>query len=117
MSLGCELCESGWRMATENYVLTQAPDLPDDLLAALDPEQQAVTLDRLRIQRAALATSVYPCKACNSETFYRWLGGHLASDHDTASCDECRARLPRRRGQPRPAATPPAEPVRKDLDL
>lgn len=35
-------------------------------------------------------STVYPCRTCNAETFYRWSGGHLDRDHDRAGCTECR---------------------------
>lgn len=52
-------------------------------------------------RRAALAQSVYPCRACNARRFFRWAKGCWWEGHDRSECDLCQKEAeettPRRR--------------------
>lgn len=56
-----------------------------------------------RLAHIAEQNTVYPCKVCQPQMFFRWMRGHLDSDHDRRNCSEC-GEIPgtsRRRGRPR----------------
>lgn len=102
---GSPLCTCGkchgveWVWVTPSYPFTQVPDPTAELLAQIPAEAHAALAAQVDLARRAAAASVYPCRACNSALFYRWRGGHLASDHDRADCPECQGAgvVPRRR--------------------
>lgn len=105
-----ERCERGWITVTAAYVDEHAPKRPtaevwdgmtDAERAAWEAQDEAV--------RAGLAATVYPCKQCEPEMFYRWAGGHLDPRHNRADCDECST--PRSRRRTRSTAGPDPEPV------
>lgn len=108
----CPRCDGArWVLVTPVYAERLAP-VPD--VAGLPDDQAAALLREAHARRAALTDSWYPCRDCNRAQFFRWAGGHLASDHDRAACDECRAEMPAPRQRVhRPMATEPRE--RRDL--
>jgi hypothetical protein len=83
-------CEAGWVHVTTTYADRIAPEpvLPDDA----GPEWDVVRAGLIaewRARHGAALNTVYPCRECQPDAFHRWLGGHMASDHDTADCEEC----------------------------
>lgn len=85
--------------------------IPDPDLTKIAPEHQAEAVALVERRRTLAENTTYPCKECNTTAFYRWAGGHLNPNHDTAACDEC-AEHPMQRHR---AAQPAAPPPRKDL--
>jgi hypothetical protein len=118
----CGRCHGdGWVEVQPQYAVQQFPDPTMEKLAQLDDAGQQRLWDHVRAMRAAAERSVYPCRACNADLFYRWAGGHLAHDHDTGRCADCietlgvkgaRSAARGRNREPVPATTPP----RKDTD-
>ncbi len=103
----CSHCGNiGWVFVADAYAERMHP-VPTAVQAKyLDTDLQLLAA-RVGAARAAAADSVYPCKRCNTDLFYRWAGGHLDSKHDRGSCDECcdlAGRRPRRRPAPAPDA-------------
>lgn len=93
----CGKCHGvGWVWVGRSYPLEQVPDPAADLLAQIPAETHAELARQVDLARKAAAASVYPCRACNSNLFFRWREGHLASDHDRGGCPECQG-TPRRR--------------------
>lgn len=125
---GCERCDGGWVTVKAGYVERLAPwpaPLPADLAA--DPEMVAaheLLVEEVRVRRASLANTVYPCRECQPAAFFRWVGGHLERNHDRLACAECReldSRRGSRKSEPRdlvrdgptPVMSPPP---RADID-
>ncbi len=104
----CRRClGSGFLTVLPDYADTQYPETLD--LTTLSDAERAVVDFQRHMLRSAAANSVYPCRECRPEQFFRWLGGHWQPDHDKSACDECKAAgLPRSR---RPVTTV----ERKDL--
>lgn len=125
---GCDVCDHGWRFITQATVDRLAP-VPTPMELALlesDAEREAV-LYLNSCKRAAMAWTVYPCRACQPEAFGRWAGGHLDADHNAAGCAEC-IELDKQHGRRRRTfrsaqrdlvaeGTSPAPPERRDLDF
>lgn len=91
----------GWVWVTEEYAIGQAP-MPTEEWFSEHPHVSREGVERSVMERrAALMNTGYPCKACQPTRFFRWVGGHFASDHDAASCAECAegASVPLRRRQ------------------
>lgn len=38
---------------------------------------------------AGLLNTVYPCRLCQPDLFYRWARKHFAKEHDVATCPDC----------------------------
>lgn len=96
----CQRCSgTKWVQVQPAYAERMFPP-PADLPEGATDEQlrvhAAVVADADRCRRAA-ADSFYPCKDCAPTLFFRWAGGHLAIDHDRASCAECYSPPARRR--------------------
>lgn len=108
-------CEgTGWVQVQPAYAEQHlAPDLftPEQ---ELDEAAAELARQRAERERAALASSVYPCRVHNARLFYRWAGGHLDPEHDRDHCPECTTATPRR-GSRRRNYSPPehTEPERE----
>lgn len=83
----CAPCDgSGWRRVQAKYAEHQASlKVPREL----DVEWTAAHEKAWRSAYETALNSVYPCKDCNTEMFWRWANGHLDREHDRASCAEC----------------------------
>lgn len=106
---GCDACEFGWRSVQMPYCEKMFPVADDD-----DDE----AIERARERRAAAMNTVYPCKVCQPNLFFRWVGGHLDKEHDRGACEECSSIGHRRRGARHVSAPVNAgytEPERKDV--
>lgn len=102
---GSHHCEHGWRRVTDLYLDRQAP-WPEPPPFDATPEAEAAyeaDVQRITQRRASLANTWYPCRACNPRAFFRWAGGHFASDHVPELCPECCEGLPRSRRHAKPA--------------
>lgn len=119
-------CEFGWLTVQPGYAERWVPD-PDP--SVVTPENMPAAVALVEARRAGLRGTVYPCKVCNKEAFFRWAGGHFVSGHDEQPCNDpnCqRARHGHRRSgsgslsglEPSPAADPPGyiEAIRRDLE-
>lgn len=115
----CDTCDgSGWRTVTEKYAQAQA----DQAMPRVEGvEWTDAHQARWQSAFASARNTVYPCKVCNADTFWRWANGHFARDHDRVGCPECdtprgsKRKRPSRIGeQPPPPAEPP--PAHDDLE-
>jgi hypothetical protein len=70
-------CDAGWRWVSQSY----AEHIAADVVVEGDTPAAAVI--------AALRNSVYPCRICHPQRFFRWAEGHFRPDHDLASCPDC----------------------------
>lgn len=111
-------CDRGWLWVGQKYAEHIAAGM------ALGPgvPTQAVV--------AGLLNTVYPCKECQPDLFYRWARKHFATDHDVSSCPDCvevhggpkAARRHATAAGTRPGATPTenyepdSPPPRRDID-
>jgi hypothetical protein len=82
-------CDRGMIHVSADYAARQYPDWTDEQLAHLSPEQRADATLRLTERRHAATNSVYPCRRCRPEQFYRWADGHMKPGHDPARCGIC----------------------------
>lgn len=98
-------CEHGWHYVARPYAEHLAGD------------NDGTPAWRARV--AALLNSVYPCRVCKPAAFFRWVGGHFASDHDVANCPDCTVPGQRRRtpARTRTDGTPPVGEPPPDYDL
>lgn len=84
----CEPCQgTGWRKVQPKYAEHQANlrhPAPEDGSDRTDVAQR-----QWRSAYLTALNTVYPCKDCNTETFWRWANGHLDSQHDRSNCAEC----------------------------
>lgn len=115
MSEECDRCDDGWVGVTAAYPLQLVPDR--DLSVVADEHHGAV-VDAIKRARWYASRSVYPCKSCRPELFYRWAGGHLDRRHDPGTCDECielTGRRPSLRRSEPVRSDPSWPPERKDL--
>lgn len=86
-------CEGdGWVLVTEAYVdgMYPWPAKPEDDSPEALAEYE-LRVETIRIRRQSAASTVYPCKRCNTAAFHRWAGRHWMPDHDRAKCDECKS--------------------------
>lgn len=105
--LGCEHCEFGWRSVRLESVEAANPRpvaLDDEALS--DEDRARITLT-WQARLASGKNTVYPCKECNPDLFYRWAKGHLDSAHERAGCAECLELDHPRRGSRKAAAHEP----------
>lgn len=91
-----------WAWVGPSYADKAVPGLTLEQAAAVQaagPEAVALVDWQLHVQRASAVNSVYPCRACNTDRFYRWRDGHYGGDqHNRATCTGCQDDLaPRRR--------------------
>lgn len=86
-ALGCEHCEFGWRRIAPGAVDATLFEPLD--LDGLDVADRARLEMVRRCEIAAARNTWYPCKHCNADRFFRWVGGHYGSDHDRGSCEDC----------------------------
>lgn len=115
----CATCGGlGFCLVRDGYVDKQAPT------PAREPgesdEHYAGRVVENDARRAALAKTVYPCRECRPQQFFKWAAGHFGIDHDRQGCPDCRdSRIPgpgtrrRRRGGHDEPPLPDAPP---DLD-
>lgn len=113
----CTRCDGGWIEVRPAYAEHMHPDPDPEHVAHLTPDELAVVREQLELKRRAAANSVYPCKVCRPQMFWRWAGGHFKPGHDPLSCDECVEALGGRRAARRAGkAYPEASSVpRRDL--
>lgn len=80
----CTRCkDAGWLYLSAETIRVRYPITP-----GMDPAEA----QRMLRKREQAEGSVYPCPACRHEQFERWSGGHLASSHVPARCQECIAK-------------------------
>lgn len=103
----------GWVQVRPDYADDRMPVVPQDVLDRLTDQDRERFERNLAAIRAALESSVYPCQVCEPELFMRWVHGHLDSDHDRGSCDDCNPKATRRATVTH--AAPPEPKERKDL--
>lgn len=68
-------CDGGWRWVKRPYA--------EHLAATTDGSEPAAHVI------AALLNTVYPCRNCRPDAFYRWANQHWSPDHDVAACQDC----------------------------
>ncbi len=79
---------TGWVQVTPAGAAAMHPDPPPPDLDMTEAElaEHALFCRRAAAARKSAETSVYPCKDCNADRFYRWAGGHYKPNH---TCPEC----------------------------
>lgn len=93
-------CRSGGLCDGSKWMLTKPAYA--ERLAKEKAEERGITdpdlIEELarRMRRYSFA---YPCRACNTAMFLRWLGGHLDAEHDQRDCDDegCQKQASRRK--------------------
>jgi hypothetical protein len=82
---------SGWVQVQPAYAAQRHPYPPPPELDASDDDlaEHARHVRRVDAARAAAIDSYYPCKECNPDAFFRWVGGHFSPGHDAAACPDC----------------------------
>jgi hypothetical protein len=125
MPNGCTHCDGhGWITVLPGYVERHAPWPDPPGLGCTDDDQAAYDLavTACEAARSALARSVYPCKHCRPNLFFRWANGCMAPGHEQGACELCQAVAPRRRGsqparEPTTVGAPPPEEPPADGDF
>lgn len=88
--IGPNGCRKGGLCDGSGFVLTKPAyreRLAKEMAASrniTDPE----TIAGLVAAMHARYEFVYPCRACNSRLFLRWVGGHTEVDHDVKHCSD-----------------------------
>ncbi len=109
----CSKCHGHrWVPVQPGYALHMHPDPTIEQLAVLDEAGQAKLWAEVASKRAAAENSVYPCRQCAPQLFFRWAGGHFAMGHLAVECDECTELLGRKAARRHdrittPVTTPP----------
>lgn len=111
----CVRCEGGWVQVRPEYAVHRFPDPTMEQLAGADDATRAAMWRTVECSRAAARNSVYPCRRCRPEAFYRWAGGHLDAGHDVLACSECIELMTPRRAS-RARRTPVTTTPRRDTD-
>lgn len=108
----CPDCSGeGWRTVLPSYAEHMYPMPMATLTDPLDAQALAVLQEATAERRAAAANTIYPCRTCRPQQFYRWANGHFTPEHDSDRCPQCSAirrgkEPPMDDGPPRPAARP-----------
>lgn len=112
----CTDCEgTGWRRVLPTYAEHMYPSPAADLLGAQLGEAAFAELVRQTdMKRAAAVNTVYPCRTCRPNQFYRWANGHYGAEHDADRCPQCVAT--RRGKEVPPEHDPPRPAARADTD-
>lgn len=90
---GCRMegpCDgSGWVTVGADYAARHYPDPPPLALDATDQQRATfgAVCETRRLQRAAAALAVYPCKGCRPAAFFRHISGCNEQGHEP--CDKC----------------------------
>ena len=120
MTMGCERCDFGWRWVQPEYAerVVPMPDLPvlDDRSSVAEIEHVEKVTSDVVIGRAGVTNSVYPCKVCQSDLFFRWAARHLDSKHNVGACSECMDLRKHRRSFERRGPKPIEATPRRDLE-
>lgn len=95
--LRCKGEEVEW--VTERYLDRHAPwpDPPPEGSVPSRLAEHDAQVEVVRLRRASLANSCYPCRECQPGPFFRWAGRHWEVGHDISACNECQDV---RRGKP-----------------
>lgn len=73
----CDDCVGGWRYVQEAYAVQ---------IAATKGEPES---DAYKAALSAARNTVYPCRTCQPDRYYRWADHHLDGNHDRSACVEC----------------------------
>lgn len=117
MSCDIERCDHGWVTVLPSYADRHAPQQPSaDVWDRMSAKERETWETNTAAAWLALSETVYPCRMCQPDAFYRWVQGHWSSDHDRDRCEICQEEAGSKPAMQH-AATPVASvPPRRDLE-